>query len=336
MLGGRDMSKFKVVVTDFNYDTLSPEIELLKNIGAEVISAQCTTEEEVIRAAKDADGIISQYAPISKKVIDQLTNCKVVSRYGIGYDVIDVDAATDKGIMVCNVTDYCVEEVSDHAFALLMASTRKIVEQDKAVRSGIWDYKVTAPIYRLSNRVLGLVGFGNIPQMVAKKAQVFGLKVVAYDPFIQVQAAEQLDVDLVDMSTLCQQADFVSVHAPLNEQTKGMIGKEQFEQMKEEAFLINTSRGPVVDEQALIEALREKKIAGAGLDVLETEPISPNHPLLEMENVILSAHIAWNSKEAEFELKSKAAQNVADVLTGFYPIYLVNKALKERILLKDK
>ncbi|SDQ18520.1 C-terminal binding protein [Virgibacillus salinus] len=330
------MSEFKVVVTDFNYDTIAPEIEILERIGAEVVSAQCTTEEEVIHAAKDADGIICQYAPISRKVIDQLTNCKVVSRYGIGYDVIDVNAATEKGIMVCNVTDYCIEEVSDHAFALLMASVRKIVEQDKAVRRGVWDYKVTAPIYRLSNQVLGLVGFGNIPQLLAKKAQAFGLKVVAHDPFIPVHAAEQLDVELVDLSTLCELSDFVSVHAPLNKQTKGMVGKEQFKQMKEQAFLINTSRGPVVDEQALVDALRENVISGASLDVLETEPIDLNNPLLEMKNVTLTAHIAWNSKEAELELKSKVAQNVADVLTGYYPTYLVNKKIKGKVLLRDK
>ncbi|MBP1949775.1 C-terminal binding protein [Virgibacillus litoralis] len=322
------MNTFKVVITDNNYDTIAPEIELLESIGAEVVSAQCKTEKEVIQAAKDADGIISQYAPISRKVIEQLTNCKVVSRYGIGYDVIDVDAATEKGILVCNVTDYCIEEVSDHAFALLMASARKITEQDKAVRRGVWDYKVTAPIYRLSNQVLGLVGFGNIPQLLAKKAQAFGLRVIAHDPFIPVHTAEQLDVELVDLSTLCERSDFISVHAPLNEQTKGMIGKEQFKQMKEQAFLINTSRGPVVDEQALIEALSDNAITGAALDVLETEPIDFNDPLLSLENVILSAHIAWNSMEAELELKSKAAQNVADVLTGYYPTYLVNKEIK--------
>ncbi|MGP4105862.1 C-terminal binding protein [Virgibacillus sp. L01] len=330
------MGRFKVVVTDFNYDTIAPEIELLERIGAEVVSAQCRTEEEVIQAAKDADGIISQYAPISRKVIEQLTNCKVVSRYGIGYDVIDVDAATEKGILVCNVTDYCIEEVSDHAFALLMASARKIVEQDKCVRRGVWDYKATAPIYRLSNQILGLVGFGNIPQQLAKKAQAFGITVIAHDPFIPVQVAGQLDVELVDLSTLCQRSDFISVHAPLNEQTKGMIGKEQFKQMKEQAFLINTSRGPVVDEQSLIEALSENVITGASLDVLETEPIDLNNPLLEMKNVTLTAHIAWNSKEAELELKSKVAQNVADVLTGYYPTYLVNKEIKGKVLLRDK
>lgn len=330
------MGRFKVVVTDFNYDTIAPEIELLESIGAEVISAQCKTEEEVIQAAKDADGIICQYAPISQKVIEQLTNCKVVSRYGIGYDVIDVEAATEKGILVCNVTDYCIEEVSDHAFALLMASARKIVEQDKCVRRGVWDYKATAPIYRLSNQVLGLVGFGNIPQLLAKKAQAFGITVIAHDPFIPVQVAEHLNVELVDLSTLCQQSDFISIHAPLNEQTKGMIGKEQLKQMKRETFLINTSRGPVVDEQALIEALSENAITGASLDVLETEPIDLNNPLLEMKNVTLTAHIAWNSKEAELELKSKVAQNIADVLTGYYPTYLVNKEIKGTVSLRNK
>ncbi|MFC0471135.1 C-terminal binding protein [Halalkalibacter kiskunsagensis] len=332
------MSKhsFKVVVTDFEYDTLAPEKEVLEKIGVEFVAVQCKTEEDVIEAAKDADGIINQYAPITRKVIENLTNCKVISRYGVGVNTIDVDAATEQGIIVGNVTDYCMDEVSDHAFALIMACARKVVLLNNAVKNHNWDFKVSMPIYRLRNRVLGLIGLGRIPQSLAKKAQAFGLRVVAYDPFVSKQVADELQVELLELNELCARADFISVHAPLFESTKGMIGEEQFNVMKKEAFIINTSRGPVVDEQALIVALQESKIAGAGLDVVEQEPIQENNPLLTMDNVIINPHVAWYSEEAQLELKRKVAENVADVLSGYYPTYLFNRDVKAKVSLKDK
>ncbi|WP_332691659.1 C-terminal binding protein [Halalkalibacter lacteus] len=330
------MSKdtFKVVVTDFEYDSLAPEKEVLEKIGVEFVAVQCKTEEEVIEAAKDADGIINQYAPITRKVIENLTNCKVISRYGVGVNTIDVDAATEHGIIVGNVTDYCMDEVSDHAFALLMACARKVVLLNEAVKNHHWDFKVSMPIFRLRGKVLGLIGLGRIPQSLAKKAQAFGLKVVAYDPFVPKNVADELHVELLELNDLCTRADFISVHAPLIESTKGMIGEEQFNAMKKEAFIINTSRGPVICEKALIAALQEGKIAGAGLDVVEEEPIQENNPLLSMDNVILNPHVAWYSEEAQLELKRKVAENVADVLSGYYPTYLFNKDVKESALSK--
>lgn len=330
------MSKFKVVITDYDYELVDAEIKMLNAIDAEVITAHCKTEAEVIEVAKDADGIICQYAPITQYVIEELENCKVVARYGIGFDTIDVKAATEKDIFVCNVTDYCWDEVSDHAFALLMSWGRKIVQQNRAVYNGVWDYKVGLPIRRLQEQSLGLVGYGHIPQTLAKKAQAFGMKVIAYDPFIPKQIAEETNVELVDLDTLCAQADYISVHTPLNKSTKGIISNQQFKQMKETAFLINTARGPVIDEQALIEALSNKEIAGAGLDVLELEPISEDNPLREMDNVILTPHIAYYSSESELELKQKTAQNIIDVLTGYYPSYIVNQDVKEKVKLANK
>ncbi|RBW69293.1 C-terminal binding protein [Bacillus taeanensis] len=330
------MAKFKVLVTDYEYKTLQEEIAVLEKVDAELITAQCRTEEEVIEAAKDTDAILNQYAPITKNVIESLPKCKVIARYGIGVDTIDVKAATEKEILVCNVTDYCWDEVSDHAFALLMACARKVVQLNGAVKSGNWDYNVGVPIYRLRDRVIGLVGFGNIPQLVAKKAQAFGMKVVAYDPFISPSIAERLNVELVELQELCERADFVSVHAPLNEHTRSMISAEQFNKMKQEAFIINTARGPVIDEKALIQALQQGKIAGAGLDVLEHEPIAQDNPLLAMDNVILNPHVAWYSEESGAELQRKTAQNAADVLAGYYPTYLVNNELKEKLELKEK
>lgn len=330
------MSKFKVVVTDYEYDTFAPEKEVLDQLGIELTLEQCKTEEDVIAKCKDADALLNQYAPLSRKVIENLENCKVISRYGIGFNTVDIEAATEKGIVVGNVTDYCLDEVSDHAMALLLSSVRKITKLNNAVKSGTWDFKVAVPVFRLRGRTLGLLGFGNIPQALARKAQAFGLNVIAYDPFVPKAVAIERNVELVSLEELCRESDYVSVHLPLNKDTEKMISHEQFNMMKKEAFIINTARGPIIDEQALIKALQEEEIAGAGLDVLEVEPIDPNNPLLKMDNVILNPHSAFYSVEAEAELKRKTAQNVADVLSGYFPPYLVNKGVKEKLNLKDK
>ncbi|WP_078553438.1 C-terminal binding protein [Bacillus alkalicellulosilyticus] len=330
------MKRFKVVITDYEFATLAPEEEVLSQVDVEFIRVQCKTEEEVIEAAKEADALLNQYAPISRKVIENLPNLKVVSRYGVGVNTIDVEAATEHEVVVANVTDYCMDEVSDHAFALLLACARKIVVLNQEVKKQNWDFKVSIPIYRLRGRVLGLIGFGKIPQTLALKAQAFGLKVVAYDPYVPSNVAEEYNVELLELKDLCSMSDFISVHAPLMDATQGMISDEQFNVMKKEAFIINTARGPVIDEQALIRALQLERIAGAALDVLEEEPIPSNSPLLAMDNVILNPHAAWYSEEAQIELKRKTAQNVVDVLTGFYPTYLYNREIKEKMNLKEK
>lgn len=318
------MAAFKVVITDYEYETLTPEQEVLEAMDVEFVPTQCKTEQEVIDAAKDADGIINQYAPITKKVIQNLNNCKVIARYGVGVDTINLEAATDKGISVCNVTDYCIDEVSDHAFSLLLAAARKVVQLNNSVKSETWNFNIGKPIFRLRGSTLGLVGFGNIPQTLAKKALAFGINVIAYDPFVLKEVAEKLGVKLIDLDELCKISDFISVHAPLNERTKGMINYHQFYLMKKSAFIINTARGPIIDETALIQALKEEKIAGAGLDVVEKEPIEKDHPFLTMDHATLTPHVAWYSEEAEDELKRQTAQNVVDVLSEKKPRYLVN------------
>lgn len=316
---------FKVLFSDYEYTSVEIEENLIREQvpDVEFIHAQCRTEEEVIEVAKDVDAIINQYAPLGKKVIEQLENCKVIARYGVGFNTIDVPSAAAKNITICNVTDYCLDEVSDHALALILSLVRKVTFLNNKVKQGIWDYKVATPMFRLKGRVLGLLSFGNIAQKVAQKAKVFGFKVIAYDPFIPEEVAKNLDVELVDFDDLFKRSDVISVHTPLNDATRGMVGKEQFALMKKEAFIVNTSRGPVIDEKALIEALQNYEIAGAGLDVLEIEPIEEGNPLLEMEHVILNPHAAWHSSESEIELKTKTAQNVADVLLGKEPKYVV-------------
>ncbi|MFD1032545.1 C-terminal binding protein [Metaplanococcus flavidus] len=330
------MSPFKVVVTDYEYSTFAPEEAVLDKLGIKLTFEQCKTEDDVIAACKDADALINQYAPISRKVIEQLDNCKVISRYGVGFNTIDVDAATEKGIIVGNVTDYCLDEVSNHAMALLLSLARKVTLLNNAVKNGKWDFKVAVPIYRLQGKTLGLVGFGNIPQTVARKAKAFDLNVIAYDPFVAPEVAAAQGVELVTLEELCKRSDYLSVHVPLNAHTEKMISRKEFAMMKKEAFIINTARGPIIDEQALIEALQAGEIAGAGLDVLETEPIAADNPLLDMDNVILNPHSAFYSVEAETELKRKTAENVADVLSGYYPTYLVNKGVKNKVELQDK
>jgi D-3-phosphoglycerate dehydrogenase len=330
------MGKFKVVITDYEFPTLAPEEEVFEKAGVEFVKAQCKTEDDIIEAAKDADALLNQYAEIPRRVIEGLPNLKVISRYDVGVNTIDVQAATDNNVIVCNVTDYCMDEVSDHAFALIMACARKVVLLNNEVKKGNWDFKEGIPIFRLRGRVLGLVGLGRIPQTLAKKAQAFGIKVIAHDPYVPEEVAKDLDVELVSLNDLCAQSDFISVHAPLIEATRGMISDEQFNVMKKEAFIINTARGPVIDEKALIRALQAGKIAGAGLDVVETEPIAEDNPLLKMDNVILNPHAAWYSEEAQLELKTKTAQNVADVALGYYPTYLFNREVKEKVTLKEK
>ncbi|QQK78834.1 C-terminal binding protein [Salicibibacter cibi] len=323
------MAKWKVVISDYEFSSLQPEEEVFSHGDIEFIKKQCRTEDEVISACQDADGIITQYAPFPKKVLDALPKCKVISRYGVGVNTIDVEIASKHGIVVSNVTDYCMDEVSDHAFALILAAARKIAFLDHTVKKRVWNFNEGRPIYRLRGQTLGLLGFGKIPQTLTLKAQAFGLNIIAYDPYADDQVARDHNVELVDLSELCRSSDFISVHAPLTESTRGMISTEQFEQMKTEAFIINTARGPVIDEKALAVALEEYQIAGVALDVVEEEPIPLQSPLLDMNQVTLTPHIAWYSEESQAELKRKTAENVLHVLNGRKPDYFFNQHLIE-------
>lgn len=320
------MSKFKVMVTDYEYETLEYEEKVLGEIDAQFLKAQARTEEEVIEAApKDVDGLLVQYAEIGEKVFEALPDLKVVARYGIGVDTVDLEAATEHGVKVVNVAEYCQDEVSDQAFALLLACARKTVLLNNDVKAGNWDFNVGKPIYRLTGSTLGIIGFGKIPRKLAEKATAFGFELLAYDPFVDEEVAKKYEVELVELDELMKESDFVSVHAPLNENTKHMVSTKEFELMKESAFIINTARGAVIDEAALIEALENEELAGAGLDVTEQEPIEKDNPLLEMDNVIINPHVGWYSEDAQVELQTRAAKGVADVLVGNKPKYLVNQ-----------
>jgi len=318
------MLRPKVVITDHVFSSLEIEHALLGAIGAEVVVAQTTSEAQLLDIVPDADALLVCYAPITRRVIERLGRCRIIARYGIGVDNVDVPAATARGIVVTNVPDYCVEEVSDHALALLLACARKVPYLDRRVRGGRWEARDAAPMHRLRGRVLGLVGFGKIPRCLAGKARALGLDLLAFDPYVGAEPMAEHGVRKVTLEDLASRADFVSVHAPLMAETRGLIGEAVLRAMKPTAYLINTSRGPLVSEAALLRALREGWIAGAALDVLETEPPAAIDALRAQDMLIVTPHVAFYSEESVAELQRKAAENVIRVLSGEAPRYPVN------------
>ena len=319
--------KFTVVVTDYDYPDLDIERRIITEAGGTLIPAQCRSEEEVIQKAKDAHGLLTQYAPISRKVIEALSQCRVIARYGIGVDNIDISAATQRKIVVVNVPSYCEEEVASHTLALILACVRKIFLFNQAIRKGNWDWKLGRPIVRLSEQKLGLIAFGKIAKMVARKARAFGFSLMGFDPYVSDEEFAAEGVRKVDLDYLLKNSDIICVHAPLTQETRHMLGREEFKKMKSSSFLVNTSRGAVVDEKALYEALRGGQIAGAALDVLEEEPPGKDSPLLKLDNVIFTPHVAWYSESSLEELRAKAATDLVRVLEGKTPQGFVNRKM---------
>jgi len=309
------MAKYFVAVADSVFPNLDPAREVLSSIGAEIQLSPEPTADAIMKLAKDADGVLVTYAKITADMIQQMTKCRIISRFGIGVDNVDIPVATEKGIVVTKVPDYCIDEVSDHAMALLLSAVRKIPMGTEQVHSGTWKMPNFVPIHRLRGSVLGLAGFGRIPQLVAPKAQAFGMKVIAYDPYLPKDVFTKAGVEQVDFPTLLKRSDYISVHSPLTPETKGLFNADAFRQMKKGAYIVNTARGPVIDEHALAAAIDSGHIAGAGLDVMTTEP-PVNSPLLGKRNVIITPHTSFYSDESLVELQTKAAQEVANVLTG--------------------
>lgn len=324
------MTKFKVVITDYEYDTLQWEEQALAKVGANFVKCQCQTEEELIAAIHDADAILVQYASITRNVMAQMKKCRAIVRYGVGLDCIDVAAATDYGIMVANIPDYGLEDIADHAIGLMLNCVRRITQLNQAVHEGKWDYKMAKPLYRLRGKTLGLAGFGNIARMVAAKAKVFGMQVIAFDPYIDPDIAKAYQVELVDFNTLLQSSDVLSLHVPVTEQTIHLMNKATFTQLKDTCILINTARGALVDEAALAYALQTDQIAGAGLDVSEKEPIDLDNILLKLPNVIITPHSSWYTEEAQESLQQQAAQEIVRVLSGNRPLNLANPTVLSR------
>ncbi|OGP76891.1 MAG: hydroxyacid dehydrogenase [Deltaproteobacteria bacterium RBG_16_49_23] len=318
-------NKFQVVITDCDHGSIEEEKEEMGRIGAELVLAQVREEEELIRACKEADGLLNQYALLTRRVFEHLPKCKVAARFGVGVDSIDLKTATDLGIIVANVPDYCIDEVSDHAIALILSLTRKTAFFNEKVKSGRWDFHSGIPIHRIRGKTLGLIGSGKIGLEVAKKLSSFGVRVIAFDPYLKTSLQ---GIELTNLDALLMESDFISIHCPLNDLTRHLIGEKEFQKMEKKPLIINTSRGPIIDERALIQALEKGLIAGAGLDVLEKEPPDSGNPMLTMENVILSPHVGFYSEESISELKRRTAKNVADVLTGRWPGSVVNQEVR--------
>ena len=312
-----------IAVTDSPFPSLDPAKAALARVDPELRMAKSASADDILAVARDADAILVTYAKLPRDLLRQLTRCKAIGRFGLGVDNIDIAAAAELGISVTYVPDYCMHEVSDHAMALLLALARKIPLSNKLVQAGRWEVPAVVPIHRLAGRVLGLVGYGNIPRALAPKAKAFGLRVVTHDPYVSQQALAAAGVESVSFDRLLEISDFVSIHAPLTPATRGLFNAQVFGKMKTDALLINTARGPLVDEDALVSALDSGRLGGAALDVVAVEPLPRDSRLIGRDNVILTPHTAFYSVEALNELQTKCAADVARVLSGEKPVYPV-------------
>ncbi|EBG5296465.1 C-terminal binding protein [Salmonella enterica] len=316
----------KIVVIEPGYLNYSAEESILQNWDPQfvVVPAKASLEEK-LRQVSNADAIMVREATVSRPMIEAMQQCRVIVRYGVGVDNIDSQAAKEKGIYVANVPDYGSEDVAEHALALLLAATRRIATRNRDVRDGQWGIGQREPMFRLAGKILGVVGFGRISRCFVQKASGIGFKrILVVDPLLTDELASQAGVTRVNLDTLCREADFISLHAPLTPDTHHLIGEAELAKMKPSAVLVNTSRGGLIDEQALINALLQQRIFAAGLDVFESEPLSAKSPLLQMENTLCTDHTAWFTEESVVELQSKAAHEVRRAFEGEHPLNWVN------------
>jgi len=317
-----------VAVSDSVFPNLDPTRAVLSQLGAEVRLAQEPTAEAILEVVREADALLTTYAKIPAEMIAQMKRCRIIARFGIGVDNVDIPAATKAGIIVTRVPDYCLDEVSDHAMALLLALARKIPSSNARTHVGQWAMKAVVPIHRLRGSVLGLVAFGQIARLVAEKAEPFGLRVVTYDPYVSPDTLARAGVEEVGFGELVEISDFISIHTPLMPETHHLFNADVFRRMKPTAYLINTARGPIVDEAALAHALEQGHLAGAALDVMEKEP-PVGSPLLGRDNVILTPHTSFYSEESLLDLQTKAAEEVLRVLSGEAPRNPVNPEISK-------
>jgi D-3-phosphoglycerate dehydrogenase / 2-oxoglutarate reductase len=318
------MPRLVIAVTDSPFPSLEPAKAALAKLEPEYRISKSASADDILDVARDADAVLVTYAKLTGDLLRQFKRCKAIGRFGLGVDNIDLQAAKELGISVNYVPDYCLREVSDHAMALLLALARKVTLSNKLVQSGRWEVPPITPLRRLDGQVLGLVGFGNIPRALAPKAKAFGLRVVVHDPFVPPETLAKAAVEDASFDALLSMSDFVSIHAPLLPTTRGLFNAGTFIKMKRGSYLINTARGPLVDESALIHALDSGQLGGAALDVVETEPLAKNSPLLNRDNVILTPHTGFYSVEALEELQTKCASDVARVLSGQKAVYPIS------------
>ena len=319
----------KVYATDHAFSSLELERAALTGLAELTDLNPLLTEDAVIAKTADADALMVSFAPITARVMDALPKLRGILRYGVGFDNVDIPAATQRGVWVANVPDYCIPEVADHALAMLLTLARKLPALDASLRRGEWAAVKTAkPIYRLEGRTLGLVGMGRIGREVAKRAHGFGLNVIVADKYLSADKAAEAGATLVDFDQLLQAADYISIHAPLTPETHHLIDAEALRKMKPSALLINVSRGGIVDTVALAQALHDGVIAGAGIDVFEKEPLEADHPIRSAPNTVLAAHAAWYSEEAMTQLQRSAGEEVARMLRGERPKNALNEVAR--------
>ena len=326
------MAKFKVVAQGMAREPDELVMESLAPIGAEIVEVAATTEEEFIEAARDADALIARGRQITRNIVESLDKCKVIGLTSVGANTVDVAAATERGIPVTNVPDVFIEEVADHTMMLILATFRRVLTMDRFVRESRWreGRPLLSTYPRLMGQTLGFVSFGHVARATAARAKPFGVQMLAYDPYIEELAITERGVEPVGLAELLQRSDIVSMHAPATEEAHHLLGEKQFRLMRPEAIFINNGRGSTVDEQALIKALQEEWIAAAGLDVLEQEPPDPENPLLHMDNVILTPHVASASTRMAPESRRRLGRELALVLTGRWPRSCVNPSVLER------
>lgn len=323
------MPRHTVAVTDHLFPSMDDEARRFRELDTELVIGQCKAEDDVIALCRDADAILNTYARMTPRVIESLKRCRVIVRFGIGYDNVDVAAATRCGIMVANTTGYCIDEVADQAMAMLLACARGLFPAGRMARDGAWDLAKMPVLRRLRGQTLGLLGIGRIGAAVAARAHGFGLRVLASDPHVDEAAARASGAERVDLDKLLAAADYVSVHVPLMPTTEGMMNAGVFAKMKPTAFLINVARGRIVNQADLVRSVRQGDIAGAGLDVLEHEPPEADDPITTLDHVILTPHSAWYSEEARAEMRRRAAGQVVSVLKGELPCSLINREVIE-------
>ncbi|GGD86100.1 C-terminal binding protein [Paenibacillus nasutitermitis] len=317
-------STLTVAVTDYGFPNLDQEEAILQPLGFAFLKGQCKTPGEVAALCGEADAILTQWAPLTAEAIYALKRCRIIVRYGIGVDNVDLEAAAAKNIPVVNIPDYAIQEVADHTLALMLGAVRKIPRVVEQVRAGEWQIAPCRPIMGLAGKTIGTAGFGNIARAVIRRAQAFGLKAIAYDPYAPEELFRELGVEQVDFETLLHTSDILSLHLPLTNETRGIMSLASFGKMKPSAFLVNTSRGGIIATEDLVEALQKGMIAGAALDVLEKEPIDPAHPLLQLEQCLITSHCAWYSEDSLLRLQEYAALEIKRLFNGESPLHIVN------------
>ncbi len=328
--------RIKAVATNPDSFPIGVELDILARVGCTLVPAVCKSEDETIAACRDAHAILTASAKFSRRVIEELKEALVICRYGIGVDTVDVPAATEHGIIVANVPDFCFDQVADTAMSLILSVPRKVTSLSNLIRRGVYNRDLARPIHNFRGATLGLVAFGNIPRNLVWKAVPFGFRILAYDPYVKPEDVRQYPVSLVDFDTLLRESDIISVHAPLTDETRHLFNEAAFRKMKPSAFFLNLARGPIHDQRALSRALKEGWIAGAGLDVLEKEPPDPDDPILTLDNVVFTPHYASYTEEAYHELRVKTAENAAAVLRGEFPKYLYNPEVKANARLLNR